>query len=172
MDGLSDTADAFLSGKGKEEMLKIMRDPHIGVMGVLSLIICILLKIGLLSSLAVIVKPAALILMCILSRWTVVMVMYLFPYARQEGKAKFFMQGLNLKILINSLVLVLVFLFSIWGLKGWLILLIVSGCAYSINVVIAKKIGGVTGDTLGATIEIMEAVILLTDCITQGFRYG
>ncbi|MDD5518975.1 MAG: adenosylcobinamide-GDP ribazoletransferase [Candidatus Omnitrophica bacterium] len=172
MDGLSDTADAFLSGKGKEEMLKIMRDPHIGVMGVLSLIICILLKIGLLSSLAVIVKPAALILMCILSRWTVVMVMYLFPYARQEGKAKFFMQGLNLKILISSLVLVLVFLFSIWGLKGWLILLIVSGCAYSINVVIAKKIGGVTGDTLGATIEIMEAVILLTVCITQGFRYG
>jgi adenosylcobinamide-GDP ribazoletransferase len=172
MDGLSDTADAFLSGKSREEMLKIMRDPHIGVMGVLSLIGSILLKIGLLSSISAITKPAALILMCMLSRWAVVMVMYLFPYARQEGKAKLFMQGLNLKILIASLIVVLVFLFSIWGLKGWLVLLIISGCAYLINLAIAKKIGGVTGDTLGATIEIMEVVILLTVCITQGFRYG
>ncbi|MFA7294717.1 MAG: adenosylcobinamide-GDP ribazoletransferase [Candidatus Omnitrophota bacterium] len=172
MDGLSDTADAFLSGKDKEGILKIMRDPHVGVMGVLSLISSILLKIGLLSSMSVIVKPAALILMCILSRWAVVMVMYLFPYARQEGKAKLFMQGLNLKILIVSLIIVLVFSFSIWGLKGWLVLLIVSGCAYLINLAIAKKIGGVTGDTLGATIEIMEVTILLTVCIAQGFRYG
>ncbi len=168
MDGLSDTADAFLSGgKGKEEMLKIMHDPHIGVMGVLSLISIILLKIGLLSSMSVIVKPAALILMCILSRWAVVMVMYLFPYARQEGKAKLFMQGLNLKVLLASLIIVLVFSFSIWGLKGWLVLLVISGCAYLINLAIAKKIGGVTGDTLGATIEIMEVVILLTVCITH-----
>ena len=172
MDGLSDTADAFLSGKSKEEMLEIMRDPHIGVMGVLSLISSILLKIGLLSSISAITKPAALILMCILSRWAVVIVMYLFPYARQEGKAKLFIQGLNLKILIVSLIVVLVFSFSIWGLKGWLVLLIISGCAYLINKAIAGKIGGVTGDTLGATIEIMEIVVLLTVCITQGFRYG
>ena len=172
MDGLSDTADAFLSGKSKEEMLEIMRDPHIGVMGVLSLISSILLKIGLLSSISAITKPAALILMCILSRWAVVMVMYLFPYARQEGKAKLFMQGLNLKIIIVSLIVVLVSSFSIWGLKGWLVLLIISGCAYLINKTIAGQIGGVTGDTLGATIEIMEVVVLLTVCITQGFRYG
>ena len=116
---------------------------------------------------SVIVKPAALILMCILSRWAVVMVMYLFPYARQEGKAKLFMQGLNLKVLLASLIIVLVFSFSIWGLKGWLVLLVISGCAYLINLAIAKKIGGVTGDTLGATIEIMEVVILLTVCITH-----
>ncbi|MFA5403215.1 MAG: adenosylcobinamide-GDP ribazoletransferase, partial [Candidatus Omnitrophota bacterium] len=35
LDGLSDSADAFLSGRSKEEMLNIMRDPHSGVMGVL-----------------------------------------------------------------------------------------------------------------------------------------
>ena len=172
LDGLSDTADAFLSGKGKEEMLEIMRDPHIGVMGVLSLISTILLKIGLLSSISVIVKPAALMLMCILSRWTVVMAMYLFPYARQEGKAKLFMQGLNLKIFIASLIVALIFSFAIWGLKGALALVIISGCAYSINKVITRKIGGVTGDTLGATIELTEIATLLTVCIVERLIYG
>lgn len=172
LDGLADTADAFLSGKEKKEMLEIMRDAHIGVMGVLSLISIILLKIGLLSSLSVAEKPAALLLMCILSRWSVVLVMYLFPYARQEGKARLFIQGLNLKIFIVSLVVVLIFSFAIWGLKGLLVLVVISGSAYLMNKVINRKIGGVTGDTLGATIEVMEIAVLLIVCIMQGVIYG
>ncbi len=170
--GLSDTADAFLSGKGKEEMLEIMRDPHIGVMGVLSLISIILLKIALLSSVSAAVKPAALMLMCILSRWSVVMAMYLFPYARQEGKAKLFIQGMNLKIFIASLIAALIFSFAAWGLKGLLALAIIAGCAYLIGKIITRKIGGITGDTLGATIELTEIATLLTVCIAQGAFYG
>ena len=165
LDGLADTADAFLSGKKKEEMLEIMRDSHIGVMGVLSLISIILLKIGLLSSVSVIVKPAALILMCILSRWSSVMAMYLFPYARQEGKAKLFIQGLNLKIFIVSLIVVLIFSFAVWGIKGLLALVIIADCTYLIGKIISRKLGGITGDTLGATIELMEIATLLTVCI-------
>ncbi|MCX5701179.1 MAG: adenosylcobinamide-GDP ribazoletransferase [Candidatus Omnitrophica bacterium] len=165
LDGLSDTADALLSGKGKIEMLEIMRDPHIGVMGVLSIVSIILLKIGLLTSIGFTVKPVALFLMCILSRWSVVLVMYLFPYARQEGKAKLFIQGLNLKILAISMVTAFIFSFALWGMKGLLTLAIISGCAYLINRVISRKLGGVTGDTLGATIELTEVIILFILCL-------
>jgi adenosylcobinamide-GDP ribazoletransferase len=165
LDGLADTADAFLSGKAKKEMLEIMRDSHIGVMGVLALISIILLKVSLLSSLSVAAKPVALMLMCILSRWSVILIMYLFPYAREEGKAKLFMQGLNLKIFIVSLIAVLIFSFTLWGINGLLVLLIVASCAYLIGKVISRKIGGLTGDTLGATIELVEVVTLLTVCI-------
>ncbi len=172
LDGLSDTADAFLSGKGKEEMLEIMRDPHIGVMGVLSLISIVLLKIGLLSSVSAAAKPAALILMCILSRWSVVMAMYLFPYARQEGKAKLFIQGMNLKIFVASLIAALIFSSAAWGLKGLLALAIIAACAYLFGKIVTRKIGGITGDTLGATIELTEIVTLLTVCIAQGAFYG
>ncbi len=172
LDGLSDTADAFLSGKGKEEMLEIMRDPHIGVMGVLSLISIILLKIALLSSVSAAVKPAALMLMCILSRWSVVMAMYLFPYARQEGKAKLFIQGMNLKIFVASLIAALIFSSAAWGLKGLLALAIIAACAYLFGKIVTRKIGGITGDTLGATIELTEIVTLLTVCIAQGAFYG
>jgi len=172
LDGLTDTADAFLSGKKKEEMLEIMRDPHIGVMGVLSLISVILLKIGLLSSVSPAIKPAALMLMCLLSRWSSVMAMYLFPYARQEGKARLFMQGLNLKIFIASLIVALLFSFTLFGLSGLLALLIIAGCTYLIGKFSSRKIGGITGDTLGATIELMEIVTLLTVCVVERVIYG
>lgn len=172
LDGLADTADAFLSGKAKKEMLEIMRDSHIGVMGVLALISIILLKVGLLSSVNVAAKPAALMLMCILSRWSVVLIMYLFPYARQEGKAKLFIQGMNLKIFILSTITVIICSFLIWYIQGLIALLIVTLCAYAIGKFVSRKIGGVTGDTLGATIEVMEIATLLTVCIAQGLIYG
>jgi adenosylcobinamide-GDP ribazoletransferase len=172
LDGLADTADAFLSGKAKKEMLEIMRDSHIGVMGVLALISIILLKVGLLSSVNVAARPAALLLMCILSRWSVVLVMYLFPYARQEGKAKLFIQGMNLKIFILSTITVIICSFLIWHIQGLIALLIVALCVYTIGKFVSRRIDGVTGDTLGATIEGIEIAVLLTVCIAQGLIYG
>jgi len=165
MDGLSDTSDAFLSGKTRDEMLAIMRDPHVGVMGVLSVISVILLKIGLLSALAAQLKPVALILMCVLSRWSSVLAMTLFPYARNDGKARAFMQGMNLKIFVLSSITVLVFAFAVWRAKGLITLLIAAGCTYLIGKFSYRKIGGITGDTLGATIELTELIALFSVCI-------
>lgn len=165
LDGLADTADAFLSGKNKEEMLDIMRDSHIGVMGVLSLISIILLKIVLLSSLSMALKTTSLLLMCTLSRWSAVWVMFLFPYARGDGKARVFIQGMNLKIFMLSLIAALIFAFAVWGIKGLLVLLIIAGCAYLSGKIISRKIGGITGDTLGTTIELTEIITLFTVCI-------
>ena len=165
LDGLADTADAFLSRKNKEGMLDIMRDSHIGVMGVLSLISIILLKIALFSSVNVLSRPMALLLMCVLSRWSAVWAMFLFPYARQDGKAKVFIQGMNLKIFMLSLIAALIFAFVIWRIKGLFVLLIIAGCTYLSSRIISRKIGGITGDTLGSTIEVMEIVTLFTVCI-------
>jgi adenosylcobinamide-GDP ribazoletransferase len=165
LDGLSDTADAFLSGRPKEDMLSIMRDPHIGVMGVLSIISAILLKIGLLASLGGPLKITALLLMCLLSRWSVVLSMFLFSYARKDGKAKIFIQGMTRRIFIFSLISVLVFAFAIWQVRGLFALLMTAGFVYLFGKLSERKIGGITGDTLGAIIELTEVVILLTVCI-------
>lgn len=165
LDGLSDTADALLSGKPKEEMLAIMRDPHVGVMGVLSLVSIIILKIGLLSSVKASSKAAVLLLMCVLSRWSVVFLMFLFPYVRQDGKAKILIQGMNLRTLVFSSIAVIIFAFAIWRIKGLLALLIIAGCTYLSGKIISRKIGGITGDTLGATIEIIEIITLFSVCI-------
>ncbi|MDD5465124.1 MAG: adenosylcobinamide-GDP ribazoletransferase [Candidatus Omnitrophica bacterium] len=172
LDGLADTTDAFLSGKGKEETLEIMRDPHIGVMGALSLISILILKIGLLSSVSAAVKPAALMLMCISGRWSAVLSIYLFPYARQEGKAKVFIEGMSLKIFIISAIIVIICAAIVLNIAGLVVLLIVSGCAYIIGRFICSKIEGVTGDTLGAVIELTEVITLLIICIGQGVVNG
>lgn len=160
LDGLADTADAFLSNKPKAQMLLIMRDSHIGVMGVLSLISIILLKIGLIYSLNPESSIAALPLMCVLSRWSAVLSMFLSPYARKEGKARLFIQGMNIKIFVFSTAAAMLCAFTIWQIKGLIILLIVAAGTCLAGRLTNRKIGGITGDTLGATIESAEVVVL------------
>lgn len=169
MDGLADTADAFLSRKNKEEMLVIMRDSHIGSMGTLSLISVILLKIAFLSYPGFPSKTAPLLLMCVLSRWSMVFAMFLFPYARQEGKAKLLINGINFKIFTLSTIIALACVFSIWKIKGVLVFIIIAAASYIAGRFINRKIGGITGDTLGALSESNEIIVLLSIIILIGF---
>jgi adenosylcobinamide-GDP ribazoletransferase len=169
LDGLSDTIDAFSSNKSKEEMLKIMRDPHIGVMGTLSLISIILLKISLLSSIPGSLKLATLVSMCALSRWSLVFAIASFPYARQEGKAGVFIQGVNPRIFILATMITLVCTIAFFSLKGLLIFGVIAMAAYVINKFINNKISGITGDTLGALCEINEIIVLLSIVILTKF---
>lgn len=161
LDGLSDTFDALSCGKDKQEMLRIMRDPHSGVMGAISVISVLLLKISFLSSINSSLKAASLIMMCVLSRWSLVFAIFLFPYARDEGKAKIFKQGINFKIFIFATIITLVCAFLIGRLRGALIFAIIAGCGYLISRFINKKISGFTGDTLGALNELTEVLVLL-----------
>ena len=172
LDGLSDTADAFLSVRPQEEMLKIMRDSHVGVMGALSLISAIVLKIALFYSISNSLKPGALVLMCSLSRWSVAPQMFFFPYARKEGKAAIFITGMSPKIFISSTLIAAACAFLVLGLKGLTVLLGVGFFAYFFGKLASSKINGITGDTLGATIELTEIVILSALCIMGGMIYG
>jgi len=174
LDGLADTADAFLSGKNKEDTLSIMRDPHIGAMGVISIVSVLFLKISLLYSIISIgaLRLEVILAMCVLSRWSVLVQMFFFRYARQQGKAGKFIQGMNLKILSISTAITALIIFLIMGAHGLVLLLAVGIAAYLIAQLANKKIGGITGDTLGATIELTEVIILLTVCLAPGVIYG
>ncbi|MCX5714720.1 MAG: adenosylcobinamide-GDP ribazoletransferase [Candidatus Omnitrophica bacterium] len=160
LDGLADTTDALLSHKDKDEMLRIMRDSHIGVMGVLSLICILLLKIALIYSMSFSIRMVSILLMCMLSRWAMVLAMYFFPYARQEGKARAFIQGTSLKILLFATVGTLVLAIVIWQLKGLLLMAAITLITYLIGKFIQKKINGITGDTIGAINELTEVLVL------------
>lgn len=165
LDGLADTADAFLSRKNKENMLRIMRDSRIGAMGVLSLVSTVLLKIAFLSSISVSLKPMSLLLMCVLARWALVLSLFLFPYARQEGKARIFIDGANLKLFILSTLIALCCAVFLWRIYGVLLLIVIAIVTAIIGKFITKKIGGITGDTLGATNEIIEVLTLVSICL-------
>lgn len=170
LDGLSDTFDGISSGKNKEETLAIMRDSHAGVMGISSVISIILLKIALLYSINAELKPIALLLMCVSGRWSMVFSMFLFPYARPEGKARAFIRGMNSKIFFFATLIAIACVYLIWNAKGLLILIIIACFTWIFGRIIRNKIGGITGDTIGATNEIMETVALLGVCLTKGMR--
>lgn len=160
LDGLADTFDAILSRKNKFEMLKIMRDSRIGTMGVLSLICIILIKLALLASLDATIKNVSLILMCLLSRYSLVFSMFLFPYAREEGKAKAFIEGMNIKIFSLATIIALACAIILWQIKGLVSFILVVIFIFLIGKFITKKIGGITGDTLGAVNELAEVFVL------------
>ena len=168
LDGLADTFDALGSHKDKGKMLEIMRDSHIGVMGAVSLMSILILKIAALSSLPPETRGAGLIAACIGSRWAMTLSIWLFPYARQEGKGKDFFQGMDHKKLMVASVFALAGVFMFCGLKSLLGLAAAGVFAYAFSRRLTGKIGGITGDNLGAINEISEVLILVTVVILAG----
>ena len=167
LDGLSDTLDAILSHKNKDEMLAIMRDSNCGVMGVLGVLSAILLKIALLFSLPDRLIPFALMLMCVVSRWGMVWSIFLFPYARSQGKAAAYFSGINVKIFTLATVIALACAIFFAQFNGLIIIVICALIVYLFARSIYKKIGGMTGDTLGALNELAEITILFTIFILE-----
>lgn len=161
LDGLSDTFDALMSGKAKDEALKIMRDPHIGVMGVVGIIGVLLLKVAFLSSIEPLIKPVSLILACVLSRWSLALAIFSFPYARAEGKARIFFEGKSPKIFLLSTLIVLILLGFTLKASNLLILLLVAVFTLAFGYLMKRRFGGLTGDILGALCELNELAVLL-----------
>ncbi len=170
LDGLADTTDGLYSRKEKDETLAIMRDPHIGTMGVLAVVCVLLLKVALFYSLVDPLKIRGLFLMCLLSRWSMVMLIYLFPYARKEGKAKAFIEGVNLNIFLLATGITGLSASLIWKIKGLILWVIIAACTFIIGKLTAKKFGGITGDVLGATNEIIEVICLFLIYLLGGIK--
>jgi len=167
LDGLSDACDGLASLKGKEDILKIMRDPHAGAIGVLSMISAVLLKIAFISSLMPVNLASSLILMTTISRWSMVLAISFFPYAREQGKAKIFMDGKKNEFLILSTLLTIVIIALSSPLAGFIAMAASCSAVYATGKMASSRIGGITGDVLGAMNEINEILIILTMLILQ-----
>jgi len=160
LDGLADTCDALFSRKNREEMLRIMRDSHSGAMGVIAIACALLLKISLLWALSPQQKAPALILACALSRWSMVMAIFVFPYARQEGKALPYFSGINRKIFFTASAIAVASIYLAGGGNSIFIALSAAALTALLGRGISRKLGGITGDSLGAINEINEIFAL------------
>ena len=88
-DGFMDTCDGLFSGRDRERKLEIMKDSRVGSNGVVGFVFLTLLKWQLLVNLPIYVVPLVLVSMPLLSRYTMVISIQKFPYARPEGIGKF-----------------------------------------------------------------------------------
>ncbi len=167
MDGLADTADGFFSARPRERILEIMRDSCIGAMGTLAIILVICLKVSAIVSMPEERIWQVVFFMPVAGRCILVIMTTCFGYARVEGGlATPFFNGKKLfPISVSVLVLSTlgtVFFGILMGLVCVTSILIIS---VLFGLYCNKKIGGITGDTLGCSCEIAEtAVALLFAC--------
>lgn len=164
LDGFADTMDGLASGGPKEKILEVMRDSRIGAFGVISLILLIGAKYLVLGQISNISLPYSLILMTVMGRNSMVLVCCQSTYARSNGGlGKPFTENLGTREMGLSLVSSFGLALLLKGLKG--ILVFLGTCLFSLayRSFFKKKLGGVTGDTLGAAGEISEllSIILL-----------
>lgn len=166
LDGLSDTMDALGSNTPAEKALMIMKDSRIGAFGAMALVMCLLLKMRSLETISGKGLWQAMILTPCLSRWSLHVLASLSRYARKEGglgeafvgKATFFtLPWAGLTAGIASFVL--------FGWQGILLFAGVSVFSWLTALFFERRLGGVTGDVLGAHLEWTEAGIF---CIFAG----
>ena len=192
LDGLADTFDGIFSYRSKHKMLEIMKDSRLGSNGALALILYFLIKFVLLYSLlmedqgetvfAVLTYPVVARLCSVISCASA-------PYARGSGMGKTFVDNTKTSGVVIATLITVVYsgavLFYMMGsqfnyflpldlfMKSFgvnlLIIVILGLFAFSFSKLIERKIGGITGDTLGALLEISSLVYLFLIIVVPTF---
>jgi adenosylcobinamide-GDP ribazoletransferase len=162
LDGLADTADGLGGSRTPAESLRIMKDSRVGAFGVISLIVVLLVKFSLFLSVAAVPGAArALILFPVLSRWGMVLLAYLAPYARPEGGlGQAMTAGVSPRILGGASLSAGVLSLVILGTPGLLLFAAAGALVWLGSLYFQHRLGGITGDVLGAANEILEILVL------------
>ena len=158
LDGLADTADGFLSSRSRERILEIMKDSHTGAMGVIAIVAVMLMKFASLASLPPARLWPAVLLMPLAGRCALVMHMAMLRYARSSGLAVIFFRRRPRWAAAWSAGVLAVVAGGVLGLRGLAVWAACVAVVIGFSVYSYRKIGGATGDTLGAVCEIVEAV--------------
>jgi len=161
LDGLIDTVDGLFSNRPKSQVMEIMKDSRVGAFGVMAAIVVFLIKYSIFQNLGQIIPLTSLIIVLIANRWGLILLITFYPYVRKEGLGSFFQtKSKRILFFVSTLIaLILVVLVE------WYIGLLSMGIAALVAWFYGKKVtailGGMTGDTYGAFIELSEIIIFL-----------
>jgi adenosylcobinamide-GDP ribazoletransferase len=167
-DALADAADGFGGGWGKDQILSIMRDSRVGSFGVLAIAFALLARFVFLNNIPPYKFDGYLVAGQVTSRWTALPLAYFLSSAREQSG-----QGARVAGKITTFTLVMGTLMTLaivgvalgvkalWVVLAALVITAASGAYYR------RKIGGVTGDCLGATNQIAEVAIYFTGVVLK-----
>lgn len=176
VDGLADSVDGIMGGRDRESRLEIMKDSRIGTAGVLAVFFVMLIKYVCLNNLFNEYKTAALLTAPAFSRWAQMLMMFKSDYGREEGMGRAFVGHIRSSGLIAASVVSL-------GISAFVIIndpktiFLAGGIPLAVACFtllwrwfVVRKIGGVTGDAVGAVNEMTEALTLLLFVFLLGER--
>jgi adenosylcobinamide-GDP ribazoletransferase len=159
-DGLADAADGLGGGWGKEQVLTIMQDSRLGSYGALTIFMALLIKFQALAHLNPTLIPIALVAGHALSRFCAVLVISSQQYVRASGKTKplatrLSMGGLVIAALCGLAPLALLSPFMLWSLVPVALIWL------WFSRLLQRRLGGYTGDCLGAMQQLCELAFYL-----------
>jgi len=170
LDGLGDTMDGLLGSNLAERSLEIMKDSSLGTFGVVGIICIVVWKFTAFTAVPMRIKFETLCLIPILGRHTIVQLAKITPYARSAGGlGKNFVDELrwtDYAVAGITALLACAFIMGGLGLILFGVIWIVTGLE---SLLFRWRLGGATGDVLGAALEFNEALALL---FIAGAAYG
>ena len=166
-DGFADVCDGFGGGMTPERVLEIMKDSRVGAYGAIGITLMLAFKISLLVSLPVPYVVPALLIAHPLSRLASCTLIWQLEYARLEGKAKPLAQHMSttewlIAVFTVALPIVALLFLGLIPLTNFLL-----GCVFLILAswwlarLFVRRIGGYTGDCLGAVQQLSEVAFYL-----------
>lgn len=167
-DGLADMADGFGGAFEREKVLHIMRDSTIGTYGGLALMLSLGIRI---SAMVLLIQHDAvlvgLLTAAAVSRCSIILAWRL-PYARDTGTGQSITQLTGKNEVFGAVSSSVLIAFIALGLQAFIILFLAAIVFLLMSWLCVRKIGGVTGDTLGATSEVSEVLLLATIATLAG----
>jgi cobalamin 5'-phosphate synthase/cobalamin synthase len=158
-DGLADTLDGFGGGKDRDDVLRIMRDHNIGSFGGVALVVLVALKAT--AYAALLGRSgwiAPVVLIPALGRWSILLLAAMLPYARPSESV---VRGMGERSLLLGSVVVIIGLIAAASLRAWMAVGVIIAVTFLFGRFCRRRIGGITGDTLGANLQIGECAALL-----------
>lgn len=163
LDGLADSADAWLGGFGdRERTLAIMKDPRSGPVAVVTLVVVLLLKFTAILALIDAHRSIGLFLAPVLGRAAMLGLFLNTPYVRSGGLGQALADHLPRPLGAKVLIATLVGCVAVAGVAGGLAVLVATAGFFGLRRLMIQRLGGSTGDTAGALLELLEVLVLVT----------
>ncbi len=161
-DALADAADGLGGGRTREGILEIMRDSRIGSYGAVALVLVLSARIGCLAAMPAMDGARALIAAHVLARWSSLPLIGALPYARTNGAGKPFVGTVTGLRLLAGTLLAALFVAPALGWRALPAGLAAAAVTAMTGRYFRARLGGITGDCLGATNQLVELATYLT----------
>lgn len=162
MDGFGDTCDGFFAFKGKDKIIEIMKDSRIGTFGCIGIALNLLIKYEGYLFLLTKKGPLALLIIPVISRFSMILLSYIGKPAKEKGSGNLFINNVTLKeVVANALFVISIGL--VLGLVFETAALFIAAVIITVmfNLFCNSKINGITGDSLGANNELIMLLSLI-----------
>jgi adenosylcobinamide-GDP ribazoletransferase len=169
LDGLADCLDGLM-GRDREHRLAIMRDSRIGTFGALGLVFVLVLEVVAVAEMPSTVRWRLLVTAPVVGRAVPPLLARLFGAARHEGQGAAFVASVGLAGTVAALLVAVTAATAVAGAAGAMGAALAVAGMLLVAAFLARRLGGVTGDVLGAAVEMAEVTVILAGLAWAGAR--